>query len=340
MKLSDVILRGTTASKPAATAVPIGAIYYDTTLSTTSRSNGTTWDDISDGGSGINQLTGDVTAGPGSGSQAATIANAAVTYAKIQNISATNRLLGRKTVGAGSVEEITVTGDLVQSGSNLVIANSAVTLAKIANAVANSKLVGSGDAGIGAAYSEITLGANLSMSGTTLSASGGGSGALTLVEHKLITADAQSYTFSGLDGNTDGIYKLILNILNGGSTSFYTIQPNAITTNQFFNRSYSDGSTTALATGATLQFGFSVTTGIVQAIIELYARNNPNSVAMQRLYHACFTNYTKTSPDTNQGIYGGRWNETATNITSIVVTGDQADSLKSGSELFLYKYGQ
>lgn len=53
-------------------------------------------------------LTGDVT-GSGTGSFAATIASAAVTYAKIQNVSATDKLLGRSTAGAGSVEEITCT---------------------------------------------------------------------------------------------------------------------------------------------------------------------------------------------------------------------------------------
>lgn len=37
------------------------------------------------------------------------IANGAVTYAKIQNVSATDRLLGRSTAGAGVVEEITCT---------------------------------------------------------------------------------------------------------------------------------------------------------------------------------------------------------------------------------------
>jgi hypothetical protein len=38
-----------------------------------------------------------------------TIANDAVTYAKIQNVSATDRLLGRSSAGAGDVEEITCT---------------------------------------------------------------------------------------------------------------------------------------------------------------------------------------------------------------------------------------
>lgn len=51
-------------------------------------------------------LTGDVT-GSGTGSFAATIANDAVTYAKMQNISATSRVLGRITTGSGDTEELT-----------------------------------------------------------------------------------------------------------------------------------------------------------------------------------------------------------------------------------------
>ena len=52
-------------------------------------------------------LTGDVTAS--AGSNATTIANDAVTYAKMQNVSATDKVLGRVTSGAGDVEEIALT---------------------------------------------------------------------------------------------------------------------------------------------------------------------------------------------------------------------------------------
>jgi hypothetical protein len=58
------------------------------------------------GGGGITALTGNVTAS-GSGSVAATIADEAVTYAKMQHVSATSRVLGRITSGAGDVEELT-----------------------------------------------------------------------------------------------------------------------------------------------------------------------------------------------------------------------------------------
>lgn len=80
-----------------------------------------------------------------------TVANDAITYAKIQNVSATDRLLGRDTVGAGDIEELTVsggieftgtgiqtsafTGDVTKSagGTSTTIANDAVTTAKILN---------------------------------------------------------------------------------------------------------------------------------------------------------------------------------------------------------------
>lgn len=57
---------------------------------------------------GITQLTGDVTAGPGSGSQAATIANNAVTNAKLADVS-TSTLKGRVTAGTGDPEDLTGT---------------------------------------------------------------------------------------------------------------------------------------------------------------------------------------------------------------------------------------
>ena len=84
-----------------------------------------------------------------------------VTYAKIQDVAATNRLLGRATAGSGVVEEITVGGDLTQSGSTFTIANNAVTTAKInAGAVTAVKLA-SDVAGDGLASTSGVLSVNV-----------------------------------------------------------------------------------------------------------------------------------------------------------------------------------
>jgi Repeat of unknown function (DUF5907) len=135
---------------------------------------------------------GDATLVPSTG--VLTIANQAVSYAKIQNISATSRLLGRITAGAGSAEELTAanawtilgampaanepahTGDVTNTAGSLAltIGNAAVTYAKMQNISAASLLLGRGSAAGAGSPQEITLGTNLTMSGTTLNATGGG----------------------------------------------------------------------------------------------------------------------------------------------------------------------
>lgn len=120
---------------------------------------------------GITQLTGDVTAGPGSGSQAATIANDSVSNAKLANVP-TATFKGRETAGTGDPEDLTIsqaknllslsgtnsgdqtitlTGDVTGSGTGsfaATIANDAVTNAKLAN-VATSTFKGRVTAGTG-----------------------------------------------------------------------------------------------------------------------------------------------------------------------------------------------
>lgn len=75
----------------------------------TTNSTSNTWNTGTPGQIAVERaaLTGDVTAS--ANSNTTTIANDAVTYAKMQNVSATNRLLGRITGGAGDPEELTGT---------------------------------------------------------------------------------------------------------------------------------------------------------------------------------------------------------------------------------------
>jgi hypothetical protein len=114
-RLQDVILRGLAASQPLATAVAPGTLYYSTDTAVTERSDGTTWEDYSDAGagSGMNELTGDVTAGPGSGAQAATLAASGVAAGAYTNANITVDAKGRVTVaanGGGSVSGVTFPG--------------------------------------------------------------------------------------------------------------------------------------------------------------------------------------------------------------------------------------
>lgn len=111
MRLEEVILRGTRADQPSFLLVPVGTLYCVTDESDiVERNSGAAWESFSPTASSpaITQLTGDVTAGPGSGSQVATIAANAVTPAKMATV-ATARFLGRITAGIGNVEALTGT---------------------------------------------------------------------------------------------------------------------------------------------------------------------------------------------------------------------------------------
>ena len=130
-------------------------------------------------------LTGDVTAT--AGSNATTIANDAVTYAKIQNVSATDMLLGRSTSGAGDVEEIACTAagraliDDANAGAQRTtlglgalatkatiatadIDADAVTYAKLQN-LATDRLLGRDTASSGDAE-ELTVGGGIEFTGS------------------------------------------------------------------------------------------------------------------------------------------------------------------------------
>jgi len=128
---------------------------------------------------------GTVTTGTWNATAIATdyIANDAVTFAKIQNITS-DRLLGRDTAGSGDVEEIAVgggieftgsagiqvsafTGDVTKAagGTALTIANDAVTFAKMQN-IATDRVIGRDTAGTGDPE-ELTASAVLDFVGTT-----------------------------------------------------------------------------------------------------------------------------------------------------------------------------
>lgn len=104
---------------------------------------------------------GDVTAS--AGSTTLTISNSAVTYAKMQSVTAASRLLGRGSAsGAGVVQELTIGAGLSLTGTELTaVANGGVGYNSSSNVSGNTTITPDSGSGI---HTEIT---NISGSGST-----------------------------------------------------------------------------------------------------------------------------------------------------------------------------
>ncbi len=98
----------------------------------------------------------------------ADIASSAVTYAKIQDVSATDRLLGRSTAGAGVVEEITCTafGRSLLDDASASAARTTLGLGTIATAASGDYLPISGGTLTGSATISAAAGAMLNLTAT------------------------------------------------------------------------------------------------------------------------------------------------------------------------------
>ena len=101
-----------------------------------------------------------------------TIDAGAVTYSKLQNMSQSDRLLGRDTPGAGVVEELTPAAVKTMLGLTFGDITGDLPYTALTPAIAASRLLGRGSAAGAGDWQEVTLGTNLSMSGTTLNAAG------------------------------------------------------------------------------------------------------------------------------------------------------------------------
>lgn len=175
-------------------------------LGTLSTQNGTYSGTHSGTSSGTNTgdqtitLTGDVT-GSGTGSFAATIANDAVTYAKIQNTSTTNVVLGRSSAGGGDVEEIvcTAAGRALLDDADAATQRTTLGLGTIATQNASAVAITGGTATVSSLTTSSATITGGSITGITdLAVADGGTGASTasLARQNLgleIGTDVQAY---------------------------------------------------------------------------------------------------------------------------------------------------
>jgi len=163
--------------------------------------------------------------------------------------------------------------------------------------------------------------------------------AMTLVEAKEITSNTQATTFSGLDGNVDILYMLQYYWVNGTGAApqvNISLEPNGLSSNQTgFQFNFASGGSTAAISSLQLS-SFAGATGRCYGTAWLWAQaDNPGSTAVPRAFRSDWSIFTTS-------MSGGLrcdslWNDTSTNITSLVVQGNLANSLGTGSVYTLYK---
>lgn len=161
-----------------------------------------------------------------------------------------------------------------------------------------------------------------------------------LVEKKLVTADTQELTFSGLDGDTDEIYRIVGRIILGDTNNDITLEPNNLTTNQ---ASLTIEQRTASVvrggpTNLTLALDRVAATHLTFDAM-FWAKKNPNSIATNRMLQGQWGAYSGVLPLT-VGTVSGLWDEDTTNITSLVIHGEDANTIGDGSTVALYKLRQ
>lgn len=260
-------------------------------------------------------LTGDVT-GSGTGSFAATIANNAVTYAKMQAASAVAKLIGSNASGT-ALGEITLGTNLSMAGSTL---NAAVASGSVTSVNADG-----GTTGMSFSGGPITSSGTLTLGGT-LDLDNGGTGAVTASGARTnlglaIGTDIPSPTGTGATGtwNIDvlgsaGTITSTLPIAKGGTGA--TTAGGALTNLGAYSDTNPAGytSNTGTVTNVSASGGanISVATGSTTPVISQNVATSTQNGYMTSTYAAKLDSLTSGASVSSVGVSGGTTGLTTT----------------------------
>lgn len=153
-----------------------------------------------------------------------------------------------------------------------------------------------------------------------------------------LTSAQTSITISGLDGDTDVEYRLIVRLVSGAAGGYFLVRLNNDSTADVYGEQRVLGqSSSVLATRATrngMPSHYSaVDSGEVSDIhFKIYAKSGHIRAAISEVGSKVGTTTVNESL-----LVGHSWNNTADNITSIVLAGMVTDTFGIGSYIVLYK---
>jgi hypothetical protein len=232
-----------------------------------------------------------------------TIANDVVTFAKLQNVAA-NSVLARAAGTAGDVSAV---------------------------ALAASQLLGRGSTGDVAA---IVLGTGLTMTGTTLAASGS-AGAMTYIGAATVSgAAATTLAISGLDLDADTLYFVQIEVGNAtGSALILSLYYNADTTATNYDIQAFLASGTSPSPGRANSAAFMGVAANASASINGFITKNPTGTRVSSEWRARQDHTTAINLRTCAHL----WRTTGTNVTGLTLSSNVANSLAIGTVIRVWK---
>lgn len=160
---------------------------------------------------------------------------------------------------------------------------------------------------------------------------------LELIENKDFAATATSFSFTGLDGDSDEVYVLAFRIKKAVAAAMsMEIRPNGATTDMASTGHYAGPSAVNVTINdpsmRIADDGDTTAGNLWSGFLILDAKTG-----MVRTGHSRMAFALVTGPAVYSVSYAVVWGETATNITSLDVVVSQTDGIDVGSYLRLYK---